>query len=1154
MNAELPTTQAAAKPQQKNKKKAKKKHDLHPLDVSAAVTMADDDGCAGGGGSGGLGDSGVRLIRQSSAEERQRRRAAEAAAKHADEHTAALELELVRTERELAAAAAQADTERRAAEAEDAALDAELQRTASEIADLGSRRRAGGGSAPAAGTAAAGPIAVVYDMESEDPDDFLCLLFLASHPRVWLKAVTINPGSTTQVGLVRWALGMLGLGHTPVGAGNIRYPKACVSPWHARAFFGGGQIPPSSDAEEAWRVLLRECDESTTIFTGGALTNIAAAIERGGEGFVVQRFVAQGGFAGDNVVPPEWRLPKFAGETNVPTFNFNQNLGAAHTSLSHAGFGSIWLVSKNVCHSDSNAFRAEHLHRLLGILKARGCAVPREGALPKMRHKNSSSSARHNTGLSLIMVGMREYLSRRGQKLLHDPLAAATLVDGGVISAWREVRVGTQSSTGRGCNRWGSTPAPGSGTHIAVRHDAARFWGVFLGEVCDGCQFDAAPVHEPHPHAAQPEPEAQMYFGSEPEPEPEMPAGSVAMAEKLVAELTRIETLKEKLEAGAALGPKQCSRIATEAQVRDGLARLGFGSPAPRLEVLFAKTLRQEAWLREKAVEGMLKGLIGTVWSGKRTETECLQLAQRRFAEMRKAWEAKERANRNGLAPADQRQTVVAGSAAGAGGSAPPATASGLLPRDWEGAVLPRFVQPAKPPQNEGMKALIPLALDPYAQPPERILMVTAHCVVAYDLYPKGRVHVLILPRMPLNCPDELRPEHEPLLRHMVELAHWLAPRLRAQHPGLPPLRCGFHAVPSMWHLHLHLISIDFDSGNMKHPRHWTIFNTAYLVPPHEWIAQLRAQGRVHVDVAAEKARAKSQEMRCPLTGSVVRTMSDMRRHLRSAAYRSRTDAIETDLCFMSGDYAAATTMAAAPMEPEPEPEASVFDPYSVAYGASPSQPGVEVFSGEHDEEGVWVYQAYSTEIADWAVANQQLGGPRFNPSRMTWFKPSFAWVLYRSGYGRKHNQERVLKLKLGHASLAALLSLCECKHGGGGSKGRVQWDPARDIMHSEDGKVPSQLLHRRAIQVGVRADLSEQFVQAVLAVEDVTALAHQVGEAHRQMVQNARARRQDRSLPVTMEQLLPSLPRERPYRPHCSETVLRELRMLPGKELEDGA
>ena len=59
---------------------------------------------------------------------------------------------------------------------------------------------------------------------------------------------------------------------------------------------------------------------------------------------------------------------------------------------------------------------------------------------------------------------------------------------------------------------------------------------------------------------------------------------------------------------------------------------------------------------------------------------------------------------------------------------------------------------------------------------------------------------------------QELTSEHVPLLRHMLQLAEWLAPRLRAQHRNLPPLRCGFHAVPSMRQLHLHLISLDFDS------------------------------------------------------------------------------------------------------------------------------------------------------------------------------------------------------------------------------------------------------------------------------------------------------------------------------------------------------
>merc|ERR1740121_3005493 len=60
------------------------------------------------------------------------------------------------------------------------------------------------------------------------------------------------------------------------------------------------------------------------------------------------------------------------------------------------------------------------------------------------------------------------------------------------------------------------------------------------------------------------------------------------------------------------------------------------------------------------------------------------------------------------------------------------------------------------------------------------------------------------------------------------------------------------------------------------------------------------------------------------------------------------------------------------------------------------------MFIGEWDEEGVFFYQAFNKEIADWALENQKFGGPAFNPVRMTWIKPSFAWVLYRAGYGHK--------------------------------------------------------------------------------------------------------------------------------------------------------
>jgi len=53
----------------------------------------------------------------------------------------------------------------------------------------------------------------------------------------------------------------------------------------------------------------------------------------------------------------------------------------------------------------------------------------------------------------------------------------------------------------------------------------------------------------------------------------------------------------------------------------------------------------------------------------------------------------------------------------------------------------------------------------------------------------------------------------------------------------------------------------------------------------------------------------------------------------------------------------------------------------------------VQEFIGQWDDEGVFVYQAFNREIADWALMHQKFGGPNFNPTRMTWFKPSLAWM-----------------------------------------------------------------------------------------------------------------------------------------------------------------
>ena len=121
---------------------------------------------------------------------------------------------------------------------------------------------------------------------------------------------------------------------------------------------------------------------------------------------------------------------------------------------------------------------------------------------------------------------------------------------------------------------------------------------------------------------------------------------------------------------------------------------------------------------------------------------------------------------------------------------------------DWLDQPLPRYVQPAKPPTPEGLGALELLVRDPAAAARRgRVLLATARLVVAYDVYPKARRHLLILPRGGggLDGLHALRAERAPLVREMRRLAAWLAASLRAaEGAALAPMRAGFHAVPSM--------------------------------------------------------------------------------------------------------------------------------------------------------------------------------------------------------------------------------------------------------------------------------------------------------------------------------------------------------------------
>ncbi|OCL01959.1 hypothetical protein AOQ84DRAFT_424988 [Glonium stellatum] len=146
-----------------------------------------------------------------------------------------------------------------------------------------------------------------------------------------------------------------------------------------------------------------------------------------------------------------------------------------------------------------------------------------------------------------------------------------------------------------------------------------------------------------------------------------------------------------------------------------------------------------------------------------------------------------------------------------------------------------------------------------------------------------------------------------------------------------------------------------------------------------------------------------------------------------------------------------------------------------------------------YNKDTITVYQAYSSTIALPAVKEQKLdASPDFRLSRMTWVKPSWAWMMYRSGYSYKDTrQAHILAIKMKHEHFLHMLSLAVLTHDistvatstelrGKDEHVKVQWDPERTPAL---GKLPY-----RSIQIGIPVALIEQWVDNwIVGIEDVT-------------------------------------------------------------------
>lgn len=155
-----------------------------------------------------------------------------------------------------------------------------------------------------------------------------------------------------------------------------------------------------------------------------------------------------------------------------------------------------------------------------------------------------------------------------------------------------------------------------------------------------------------------------------------------------------------------------------------------------------------------------------------------------------------------------------------------------------------------------------------------------------------------------------------------------------------------------------------------------------------------------------------------------------------------------------------------------------------------------ETIRAVYDDQTITVYQAYNKIIAESAVKHQTFVSPPFKMDRMTWIKPSFLWMMYRSGWATKPNQEHILAIKITREGFEwALQNAClshfdpevhesheSWKEQLQNAPVRIQWDPERDIHMNK--------LDYRAIQMGLSGVAVYKYVNEwIVSITDITPL-----------------------------------------------------------------
>lgn len=147
--------------------------------------------------------------------------------------------------------------------------------------------------------------------------------------------------------------------------------------------------------------------------------------------------------------------------------------------------------------------------------------------------------------------------------------------------------------------------------------------------------------------------------------------------------------------------------------------------------------------------------------------------------------------------------------------------------------------------------------------------------IVIKDKYPKAKYHYLVCPKKDVAMLKKLTEDDIELLQHMDEVGREVAKK----HEGVK-FYFGYHAVPSLTRLHMHVISDDLVSPCLKIKKHWNSFTTDFFLPSEKVIEGLKTQKKEPVYSLEYYKNLLSAPLKCHKCSFKPKTLPDLKNHL----------------------------------------------------------------------------------------------------------------------------------------------------------------------------------------------------------------------------------------------------------------------------------